>query len=1119
MPPKKQIYKHLDQRNQILLRPGQHITGTELVSQDTWVYEKNLLVPKYVKFNTGLKHIFYEVLSNAQDNYFRSKDGDTPLKKIEVTLEDNKITIWNDGNHIPTVVHEWQDGEEELDTEVYEAELIFGYLNSSGNYDDEKQARMGAGLHGVGVKLTNIFSKEFTVKTNDPINGLSFNQTFYDNMSRRDKPKIKKSTGKKGWTEVSYTADFSRFNCEGYSKHFESLVKKMCVDCAMITGAKISYNGEQLPVKNLLDYAQHFAPGSNAIEFSSSDSNVVVVENPQKVFKHIAFTNGVLNPDGGVHVDEWTKSIFKPLLEKLKKKYSKGKSSNPLKLTLKQLLDHFMIIINCNLQNPHFAGQTKARLNSPKPKTPAPEAKINKMMKWDFISDIEDMIKLQSMKDLKKMDGKKMTTVSVDGLSDANKAGGRDSLKCILFVTEGLSAKTIAVKGRGIVKDGNDYYGAFPLKGKPLNVQDKSAQIISSNKEIQNLTKALGLRTGVDYKDPDVFKTLRYGKMCAFCDADHDGTHIKGLIKNILRVLYPTLLETDFLVTLKTPIVKAKIGKTSYEFYDQNDFKAWVKENPSYKAKYYKGLGTTTDAELPDIFLKPKWIQYNKDDDAFKSIDKAFGQAIDSAGRRKKWLEEYCDDTTDQIEKVYNKHNHEIIPISDFINKELIQFSIYDNQRSIPNVVDGMKISQRKAIWTALHTLNTKDDYKVAQFAADVAKKSEYHHGEVSMEGTIIGLAQTFVGSNNIPVLDERGQFGSVLASGKDHASSRYIFTRLTALARCIFRKEDDPILRYLEDEGKSIEPKFFVPVIPLLLANGCNTGIGTGFSTHVPNYNPIDLINWIRNWLNNERGKDNIPPYDKLIPWYRGFGGTTKVEKTTVTHTGNVDDLGKNVYYVRELPVKLAAGGTDKCRGFVDRLVAMKDKKIVTKYEEHGTAYKPQYRIFSNKKLSVKDMGLVKTESLNNLTAFGPKGGLHKYASVEDIMREYCDVRYYYYKKRKKYLLKSLNIDLQELTSRIRFIKHVLKDVTVLKQSEESLFEFFEENDYYKKEDSYRYLTDIPIRNFTKDKMEALKTKLKELESQIEYVQNTSATEMWQSDLDELEHEYEKWLAKISKK
>jgi DNA topoisomerase-2 len=1097
MPPK---FKHLDQRNQILLRPGQHITGTESVTKDLYVASASpefVLSEKTVTYNTGLVHIFYEPLSNAQDNYFRSINSETPLKKIEVTLKDNWISIYNDGNHIPTVIHKWEEGEEKLDGDIYEAELIFGHLNSSGNYDDENQIRMGAGLHGVGVKLTNIFSKQFIIKTHDPVSSLSYHQTFYDNMERRDPPKITKKSSK-GFTEISYLADFKRFGCENYTEDFVSIIRKMCIDCAMVTGVKVVFNGETIPVKDLLGYSKCFNPDSSSIEFNSPDSRVVVIENPSKTFQHVAFTNGVLNPDGGIHVDEWCKVIFKPLLEKIKKKYTKGKGSTPLKITQKQLQDYFMIFISCNLPNPQFSGQTKARLNSPKPATSVAESKINNMMKWGFMNDIEDMMKLQDMKDLKKLDTKKQTYVNVDNLSDANKAGTKDSAKCVLFVTEGLSAKTLAIKGRGILENGNDYYGALPIKGKSLNVQGKASAVISANNEIQNISKTLGLRVNTDYKDPENFKSLRYGKLCIFSDADVDGTHIKGLILNIFKVLYPSLLEIDFVVNMRTPIVKASVGKVIYSFYHQSDYKEWQKANPKHVAKYYKGLGTTKDSEISDIFNEPKWVSYQKDSNAFDSIDLAFGKDAD---KRKRWLREYEEKDDDFKYPVID--GKEMVPITDFINKELIQFSIADCQRSIPSVVDGLKPSQRKAIWVGLSILKDSD-YKISQFSAEVANKAEYHHGEKSMEGTLVNLAQTFVGANNLTVFLESGQYGTRYYGGDDAASSRYIYTRLTCIAKYIFRPEDSNILRYKIEEGVSIEPKFFVPIIPVLLANGCGTGIGTGFSTHVPSYNPVDIVAWIKDWIRDK--KSDI----KLTPWYWGFTGKTVVNNKTVTHTGVLNDLGGCVYQVTELPVQMWTENFEKV------LAALKESKVISKWEDQGDSYKINFKIWANRSLTLEDLKLTKGESLNNLTAFGPKGGLFKYDNVYDIMNEFCDVRFYYYQKRKKHLLKSLNVDKMELESKIRFIKEVLVDIGLLKQTEELLFIYFEKNSYYKKDESYRYLTDLPVRSFTADKLEILNKRLVELIGEIAYVEKNSPEDFWRKELDEFLVAYEKYKKEI---
>ena len=186
------------------------------------------------------------------------------------------------------------------------------------------------------------------------------------------------------------------------------------------------------------------------------------------------------------------------------------------------------------------------------------------------------------------------------------------------------------------------------------------------------------------------------------------------------------------------------------------------------------------------------------------------------------------------------------VSYQDFVNKELVLFSNLDNERSIPCVVDGFKPGQRKVMFTCLKR-NDKREVKVAQLAGSVGEMSAYHHGEASLMGTIIGLAQDFVGSNNINLLMPIGQFGTRLAGGKDHASPRYIFTQMSPLTRLIFNANDDPLLKYLNEDNQRIEPEWYMPIIPMVLVNGAD-GIGTGWMTKIPNYNPryVNFCNFI---------------------------------------------------------------------------------------------------------------------------------------------------------------------------------------------------------------------------------------------------------------------------------
>lgn len=203
------------------------------------------------------------------------------------------------------------------------------------------------------------------------------------------------------------------------------------------------------------------------------------------------------------------------------------------------------------------------------------------------------------------------------------------------------------------------------------------------------------------------------------------------------------------------------------------------------------------------------------------------------------------------------------IPIQDFINRELILFSMADNMRSIPSVVDGLKPGQRKVLYGCFKK-NLKGEIKVAQLVGYISEVTAYHHGEQALAGTIVGLAQVFVGNNNLNTLLPNGQFGTRLQGGKDSASPRYIYTALAPITRAVFNKHDDAVLDYLNEDGATIEPTWYMPTLPMLLVNGSD-GIGTGWSSSVPNYNPSDIIANLRRKMAGE-------PMERMMPWFRGF-------------------------------------------------------------------------------------------------------------------------------------------------------------------------------------------------------------------------------------------------------
>jgi DNA topoisomerase-2 len=323
-----------------------------------------------------------------------------------------------------------------------------------------------------------------------------------------------------------------------------------------------------------------------------------------------------------------------------------------------------------------------------------------------------------------------------------------------------------------------------------------------------------------------------------------------------------------------------------------------------------------------------------------------------------------------------------------------------DNMRSIPSVVDGLKPGQRKVLYTCFRR-NLKKDMKVVELAGHVSGMTAYQHGDASLQQTIVGLAQTFVGSNNINCLEPSGNFGSRLQGGQDCASARYIYTRLSPFARRIFHAGDDPLLTYNEDDGKKIEPETYVPVVPLILINGAD-GIGTGWSSSIPNYNPEDIVDNLKRLMEGE-------PVKPMKPWFRGFTGeVTDLGGDRYKFSGIIKETGDKEVEITELPIRT---WTQDFKDKLEEIIkAEKTPSFIKDYKDYNTHTKVHFVIQmdeKNIKSAVSEgleekFKLSKTIATSNLVAFDPEGRITKYASVEDILKEFYAVRLKFYERRK---------------------------------------------------------------------------------------------------------------------
>ncbi|KXJ75497.1 hypothetical protein RP20_CCG011615 [Aedes albopictus] len=1029
----EKIYQKKSQLEHILLRPDTYIGSVEHLKETMWVYdsEAKKMVQREISYVPGLYKIFDEILVNAADN--KQRDAKMSAIKIDINQETNTVSIWNNGQGIPVVMHK--------EEKMFVPTMIFGHLLTSSNYNDEEEKVTG-GRNGYGAKLCNIFSTKFTVETATKQYKKCFKQTWGDNMSKASEPKIKEDYSGDDYTKITFSPDLKKFKMEKLDDDIVGLMSRRAFDVAASTrGVSVFLNGQKLPIKNFKDYIDLYVKDQQdevgtqvkVVYENCNERWEVAVTLSDRGFQQVSFVNSIATTKGGRHVDYITDMVVKQLIEVLKKKNKGGVNIKPF-----QVKNHIWVFINCLIVNPTFDSQTKENMTlqakSFGSKCTLSEKFITGVSKIGIVESVLQWAKFKAQTELNKASGSKKSKVKgVPKLEDANDAGSRNSLNCTLILTEGDSAKTLAVSGLGVV--GRDTYGVFPLRGKLLNVREATHKQILENAEINNLIKIIGLQYKKKYITMDDLKTLRYGKVMIMTDQDQDGSHIKGLLINFIHTNWPELLRLPFLEEFITPIVKAtKKNGEELSFFSLPEFEEWKTETPNahtYNIKYYKGLGTSTSKEAKEYFQNMErhriLFKYDSTQDD-EAITMAFSRKC--IEQRKEWLTAHMEENRHRKqvglpERYLYTKTTKAITYKEFINLELVLFSNSDNIRSIPCMVDGLKPGQRKVMFTCFKR-NDKREVKVAQLAGSVAEMSAYHHGEQSLCGTIVNLAQNYVGSNNINLLVPSGQFGTRLSGGKDSASPRYIFTMLSPLTRLIFHPLDDPLLEYQFEDNQKIEPLWYLPIIPMVLVNGTE-GIGTGWSTKIPNHNPRDIIANLRRMLNGEEPKI-------MHPWYKNFRGEIEsVGHQKYLTVGNVSLLDNQKIEISELPIGTWTQVYKE--NILEPLTNGNDKQkaILSEYKEYNTDTTVRFvvsflpgeydRIYAEEGGFHRVFKLTSSLSTSTMNAFDDKNYLKRYDHANDIFHEFYKLRLDYYGKRKAYLEGMLQAEADRLTDQARFI------------------------------------------------------------------------------------------------
>jgi DNA topoisomerase-2 len=1115
-------YQQKTDKQHILDNPDTYIGSVEKIDSQQWILNEDntRIFERNIEYVPGLFKLFDEGVVNARDHSVRmaqaianGQHNALPVTNIEITIEeDGTIIMLNDGNGIDVAEHP--------EHKIWIPELIFGHLRTSTNYDKTEKKIVG-GKNGFGFKLVLIWSTYGSVETVDHIRGLKYRQEFKNNLDEICKPSITKCKTKP-YTKITFKPDYNRLGLTGLTSDIISLLRKRVYDIAAVTDKtiKVKYNSTPVPIKNFQQYIDLYIGDKSEVPRVYEDSSesrweYAVALTPNNEFTQVSFVNGIHTAKGGKHVEYILGQITRKLCEFIEKKKKVKVNQNSIK-------EQLILFIRCDIENPAFDSQTKDFMNTPSSKfgskCEVSDKFIEKIAKMGVMDAALQLTEVKENKAAKKTDGVKSKSVrGIPKLTDANWAGTEKSKDCVVIFCEGDSAKAGIISG--LSSEDRNSIGVYPLKGKLLNVRGETVKKISENNEISEIKKILGLETGKKYESiEDVYKHLRYGKVLFMTDQDLDGSHIKGLGINLFQSEWSSLVEIPgFIGFMNTPILKAKKGTVELNFYNEGEYEEWKDENDTkgWKIKYYKGLGTSTGKEFREYFENKKTVGFTMSEKSDDTIDMVFNKK--RADDRKDWLKLY--DRSSFIDT-----SKQMITYDEFIHKELIHFSKYDCDRSIPNLMDGLKISLRKILFSAFKK-NLTTEIKVAQFSGYVSEHSGYHHGEASLNAAIVGMAQNFVGSNNINLFMPNGQFGTRLQGGKDSASERYIFTQLNKITRTLFPANDDNILTYLNDDGLLVEPVYYAPIIPMILVNG-SKGIGTGFSTDIMCYNPIQIIQYIKNKLSLEENSV------EFIPYYDGFKGQiTKLSEEKYLIKGLYEKTGNDTIRVTELPVGF---WTEDFKELLEKLIepgqdkeGKKITSVVKDYDDMSKDTNVDFTItFAKGKLEEleqskgdyacngleKLLKLYTTNTTTNMHLFDADDKLQKYEKVSDIIDAYYDVRLKLYQTRKDYLIDALEKELVLLSNKAKYIKENLDGtIDLRKKKKEQVLEMLESKGYDIIDDDsdYKYLTKMPMDSVTEENVEKLLTEKGNKEQELNVIKSTSINKMWNSELDNLSEQY----------
>lgn len=1159
-------YEKLSDIEHILKRPGYMLGSVVLEEKNIPIMDFSSktefsINERNVFYIEGLERVYLEILSNAADNARRSKDMKIPVGRIEVTVTKNTISIFNEGKPIPTEWHQKHN--------MWIPEMIFFNLRAGSNFNDASQSCFG-GQFGLGAKLSGIFATNFKLEIANQNDGIFYSQTMKNNFSDLEKAtRIPLPKGQTSYTRITWQPDFKRFYCPAtaenvhvdrlseideitgkrtqlkaepltsnplhcrkcwehnngianyskekedkgvFNKEFVGIMAKLALDFAFNCSAPVTFtydpeaNGNPsfirtFEINTIFDLAKAYMPEvvtikSKPIMYESpmGDTRVIIFDTPYNG-RAISFVNGIPTRQGGVHVNAWITGISSRLKAQLEQ------DSN-CKITANDIKKHITIFLAVYVSNPVFSSQTKELLKSPVPKIQIREDDLKTFGSWGAVDAIKSLISNRDKSKIAKAtDGKKRKFIAIPHAEDAEWAGTDDSDKCTAYLVEGLSALPFWQSSLIYIKNARKTQGCYPMRGKVLNTRKADVSTLINNKVINEIKEFIGLEEKQDYSTPQGRKKLRYGTIVILTDADVDGIHIKGLLLNYFS-RFKGLIESGCVVALLTPVITLTKGQSKLLMYSVSEYEKWRAVEPNHskwKPEYFKGLGSATKDMIKDAFTTPVKQIFQCTADDKDVLELAFGKT--NTNVRKDLYRLLID-----LKPVDRKNSQQISNVEDMIYEELILFAMTANRRAIPRMTDGFKDSYGKVLYAA-----SKESYTswegVEEFQGTVKKVTKYRHGPESLKGVIVGMAQAFPRSNNVPFLEGQGNFGSRGGLGSDASAPRYIHCRPSQVIEFMFRKEDQPLLIPEYEDGKQTGYKYYLPILPTHLLNYC-PGIGWGWSSSALQYNPLDLIEWIRYFIQHIKDGKPVSKFKppRIFPWWRGYKGIV-YRKTSgkLMNRGFFCEEGAHVM-VTELPISISG---EKYKEFLTDLV--NDGKLTAFYPTGVDPNKPEFKLegLAETHINIKELGLERSLPESGMTFLDendvPQNYIHGF---NEVMACWCKFRYNKYVERKKIYTLKLEEDLRLVQLKLNFVEDIIAEpprLVISNRTKEEYIPYMEAKGYP------QTFLKMSLSSTTKEKADKLRNEAKELQKEVLRYKNSLVGNLWLQDLKELKEFLEK--------